>query len=73
MLDMELAVTSALNELASQRKMAEQEQEEALEMLAIALERVAEGNLVQSVDEKLKKNLHDWEALSKNCSTALAG
>lgn len=55
MLDMELAVTSALNELASQRKMAEQEQEEALEMLAIALERVAEGNLVQSVDEKLKK------------------
>ncbi|MCH4090778.1 globin-coupled sensor protein [Acetobacter sp.] len=53
MLDMELAVTSALNELEKQRKMAKQEQEEALEMLAIALERVAEGNLVQSVDAKL--------------------
>lgn len=55
MLDMELAVTSALNEVEKQRKMAKQEQEEALEMLAMALERVAEGNLVQSVDDKLKE------------------
>ncbi|GEN62460.1 methyl-accepting chemotaxis protein [Acetobacter oeni] len=54
MLDMELAVTSALDTAEDQRQAEAIEQEKALDMLAGALEQVAEGNLSVQVDAKLR-------------------
>ncbi|NHN84303.1 globin-coupled sensor protein [Acetobacter musti] len=53
MLDMELAVTSALDTAERQRQAEAREQEAALDMLANALEQVAEGDLSIRVDAQL--------------------
>lgn len=73
MLDMELAVTSALTTVETQRKHDAAEQEAALGLLATALESVAEGNLSVTVDARLGEKSPPLAAAFEKLISGLTG